>query len=373
MPPVDPTNMRRWAPAVVAVVAFAGVAGWGALARGTSGSGSATSQTDPAQPVSASITPVETTAPGSTTTIVQRPLPRELVKGATGDDVEMVQQRLYDIGFDPGGVDGVYGTSTIQAVWAFEKLILGTPPDKVTGQVTPAMWQRMEQPLGVQPLRPKASPTHVEVYLPQQVLVVFRDNQPILISHISTGSNQDWCEVVKVDNDDGTQTEKGICGKSITPGGVFSFNRRRAGWREGELGRMWNPVYFNYGIAVHGAGNVPSYPASHGCVRIPMHIGNYFPSLVKYGDQVFVFDGVKEPEAYGAQVPPFNTPDPNYTTTTSSTTTTTTTVAPTTRPAPTQAPTTPAPPPPTETPTTAAASTVAPGNGQGGETPTSAP
>ncbi len=105
---------------------------------------------------------------------------------------------------------------------------------------------------------------------------------------------------------------------------------------------MWNPVYFNYGIAVHGAGNVPSYPASHGCVRIPMHIGNYFPSLVKYGDQVFVFDGVKEPEAYGAQVPPFNTPDPNYTTTTSSTTTTTT-VAPTTRPAPTQAPTTPAP------------------------------
>ena len=65
---------------------------------------------------------------------------------------------------------------------------------------------------------------------------------------------------------------------------------------------MWNPVYFNYGIAVHGAGNVPSYPASHGCVRIPMHIGNYFPSLVKYGDQVFVFDGIKEPEAYGAQV-----------------------------------------------------------------------
>ena len=183
---------------------------------------------------------------------------------------------------------------------------------------------------------------------------------------------QDWCEVVKVDNDDGTQTEKGICGKSITPGGVFSFNRRRAGWREGELGRMWNPVYFNYGIAVHGAGNVPSYPASHGCVRIPMHIGNYFPSLVKYGDQVFVFDGIKEPEAYGAQVPPFNTPDPNYTTTTSSTTTTTT-VAPTTRPAPTQAPTTPAPPP-TEPPTTPApASTAAPGNGQGGEPATSAP
>ena len=60
-----------------------------------------------------------------------------------------------------------------------------------------------------------------------------------------------------------------------------------------------------------------------------MHVGNYFPSLVaKYGDQIFVFDGVKEPEEYGAQVPPFNTPDPSYTTTTSTTTTTTTHHAP---------------------------------------------
>ena len=85
VPPVDPTNMRRWAPAVAAVVAFAGVAGWGALA--VVGRRSATtSPTDAAQPVSASVTPVETTVPGSTTTIVQRPLPREFVKGATGDD-----------------------------------------------------------------------------------------------------------------------------------------------------------------------------------------------------------------------------------------------------------------------------------------------
>ena len=105
---------------------------------------------------------------------------------------------------------------------------------------------------------------------------------------------------------------------------------------------MWNPVYFNYGIAVHGAGNVPQYPASHGCVRIPMHVGNYFPSLVAKGDQIFVFDGVKEPEEYGAQVPPFNTPDPSYTTTTSTTTTTTTTTLPPATPAPTQPP-----PPPT--------------------------
>ncbi len=355
VPPVDPTTMRRWAPAAVAVVAFAGVAGWGALARGSNG-GEAAPSSDTGLPVTqTSVAAPESTAPATSAPPAKVRLPRELIEGATGEDVKMVQQRLLDLGFDPGGIDGIFGPSTIQAVWAFEKLILGIPRDQVSGHVTPAMWDRMQDPLGLAPRRPDSTPVHVEVYLPEQVIVVFRDNQPILLSHTSTGSNQDWCEVVKVDNDDGTQTEKGICGKSITPGGVFKFNRRRAGWREGELGRMWNPVYFNYGIAVHGAGNVPSYPASHGCVRIPMHIGSYFPSLVTYGDQVFVFDGVKEPEAYGAQLPPFNTPDPSYTTTTS-TTTTTTTMPTTTKPAPTQPPTAPpTEPAPTEPTTTVAA------------------
>jgi hypothetical protein len=82
---------------------------------------------------------------------------------------------------------------------------------------------------------------------------------------------------------------------------------------------MFNPVYFNFDIAVHGITNVPVYPASHGCVRIPMHIAQYFPSMVKSGDLVYVFDGVKEPEVYGKQKPPFDTKDPNATTTTSST------------------------------------------------------
>ena len=55
------------------------------------------------------------------------------------------------------------------------------------------------------------------------------------------------------------------------------------------LGRLYNPVYFNGGIAVHGAGSVPNHPASHGCVRIPMHIAEYFPALVNTGDVIEVF------------------------------------------------------------------------------------
>ena len=51
---------------------------------------------------------------------------------------------------------------------------------------------------------------------------------------------------------------------------------------------MWNPYYFNGGIAVHGLASVPAYPASHGCARIPMDIANYFPTLVTKGESVYV-------------------------------------------------------------------------------------
>ena len=47
--------------------------------------------------------------------------------------------------------------------------------------------------------------------------------------------------------------------------------------------------YFNGGIAVHGSGSVPATPASHGCVRIPMHIAERFPGLVANGESIEVF------------------------------------------------------------------------------------
>jgi hypothetical protein len=125
---------------------------------------------------------------------------------------------------------------------------------------------------------------------------------------------------------------------------------------------MHNPVYFNYGVAVHGSGNVPNRPASHGCIRIPMHISEYFPTLVERGDQIYVWDGVKEPEVYGRQPPPFDFNDPDYSTTTAATTTTvakttTTTAAATT----TRATTTAAPAPSATAPvSTAAPTTIAP-------------
>ncbi|MEO8163619.1 MAG: L,D-transpeptidase family protein [Ilumatobacteraceae bacterium] len=258
----------------------------------------------------------------STAPLITVPLTRTLESGMSGDDVTRVQQRLAQLHFDPGPIDGVYGQNTVQAVWAFEKLVMAVPRDHATGVVTPSTWAIMQTDLRVNPRRDADTKTHVEIYLPEQVLIVFTDGVPILITHISTGSNDAWCQEVVIDpgqegNNTGEQIKKGICGEAITPPGIFYFYNRRQGSVESKLGSLYNPVYFNYGIAVHGAILVPLEPVSHGCVRMPMSVARYFPALVAYGDRVYVFDGIKEPEEYGSPVPPFDTPDPNYTTTTS--------------------------------------------------------
>jgi hypothetical protein len=109
---------------------------------------------------------------------------------------------------------------------------------------------------------------------------------------------------------------------AVTPGGSYKVFFRRHGWRTSRLGKLYNPLYFNGGIAIHGAPSVPGYPASHGCVRIPMYVAEWFPGVVPNGTPVYVIGGSK------AAVP-FNEPAPDGTTGTGGPATTTTT-APTT-------------------------------------------
>jgi len=136
---------------------------------------------------------------------------------------------------------------------------------------------------------------------------------------------------------------------------------------------------------------VPLTPASHGCIRVPMDVGQTFHQYIEVGDQVFVWDGIKEPEYYNnfpdrgypqGELPIFNRVDHTYTTTTVAPTTTTpatTLPAPTTQPRQTtplvtQPPATQAPAPtdppvtipaPTEPPATVAATTTIAAGGFG--------
>jgi len=382
------TDTNAWFPAIAAGLVLALVVGIGIFVGGNGTDVDADAPTTDATTAGEAIpeTPEGIVNPVTTTTADQppsaAPLAAPLSLGSAGDDVRRVQERLTELGFQPGPADGQFGAGTQQAVWAFKKLIGTLQWEDFAARndqtiVTEEVWQQMADPnVRFLPRRP-GSGTHVEVYLPQQVMAVFRDDEPIFIAHISSGELDSdgkpatFCETATYDTDEygspyPEPVTKQVCAESKSPGGVFKFNRSYDGQRVSPLGGMKNPWYFNYGIAIHGAQNVPTQPASHGCIRISNSLADVFPDLVERGNRVYVWghDG-KEPEQYSEResLPSFNRPDPNATTTTSTTTTTTppsTTAAPTTTTAPTKVtPTTVAtttPPTPTATTTT----TIAP-------------
>jgi peptidoglycan hydrolase-like protein with peptidoglycan-binding domain len=253
------------------------------------------------------------------------PPPGGLGTGSRGAVVFAYQRRLKELHFDPGPVNGVYSPDTAYAVVSVEKL-LGLSRD---GMIGPNVEAGLEH-FRYQPALPDAEGDRVEINLDTQVLTVYQQWQPILLTTTSTGSGEYFCG-----GNDG-------CQYAITPAGHFHFQYLHEGWDTGALGRMWNPYYFDGGIAVHGLPSVPSYPASHGCARIPMDIANYFPTLVTTGESVYVI---------GTAMKPGNRYVGPTTTTTSSTTSTTMPTSTTTRHHVTT-------PPPTTTTTTHTTTTV---------------
>jgi hypothetical protein len=191
-----------------------------------------------------------------------------LKAGDKGSAVKQLQRRLAEGPFDPGPADGEYGGKTMQAVWALEKLA-GVPVDGNWGPLDEYAWEQLQSGSVGSPAK-KHKKRWVEVDLSEQLVKVYDRNssEPVLVSHASTGSGIPW-------------SNEGHSGNSITPTGDFVISRRIAGWRESSLdiGRLYNPLYFNGGIALHGALSVPLYPASHGCVRLPMHIAEYLPLM----------------------------------------------------------------------------------------------
>ena len=255
-------------------------------------------------------TTTTTTRPKPTTTTVAKqaepphvalPDPgKSLGIGAHGPVVLAYEQRLAQLHFDPGPVDGVYDQKTAYAVDAVEK-IYGLQRD---GQVGPQVRQALSTFQWPKPLEKHAEPDRVEVSLDKQYLVLYKHNFIALITTTSTGGGYAFCG-----GDNG-------CQYAVTPPGRFVFQWYYNGWHGGKLGALYKPFYFDGGIAVHGYPEVPNYPASHGCVRIPMHIADYFHTLVSKGFPVYV---VGKPSHALGEVPP----TPRTTTTTAKATTTT--------------------------------------------------
>lgn len=181
-----------------------------------------------------------------------------------------LEQRLAALRFDVNP-DGVMDGDTRHAIIALQKLA-GLPR---TGNPTPDVTNALASFQPPPPLVPGGSPTRVEIDLTRQVVLLYVGGQLERILPTSTGSGKRYCE-------------EGKCGIAVTPKGGYQVQRRISGWRKSELGRLYNPLYFNGGIAIHGYPSVPTRPASHGCVRIPMSASHWFPQMVPNGTPVHV-------------------------------------------------------------------------------------
>lgn len=241
-----------------------------------------------AAPTTTPTTVEPTTTPAPTTTFAPglEPIPpvvfpvAPLAKGAEGDAVKNLQQRLLDAGFWHDGVDGAYGGATSQAVMAFQKYY-GLPD--TSGNVDQVTADRLNA-VQYRAIGQAREGDLIEVSLTKQVLFIIRGGKTLWTVNVSTGNGKPYTETNQ-------QTGEPISGTAITPEGLFKVDRERPeGWWDGELGGLYRPKYFRGGIAVHGARNVPNYPASHGCVRVSIVAMDYIwnENIMPKGSPVWV-------------------------------------------------------------------------------------
>jgi lipoprotein-anchoring transpeptidase ErfK/SrfK len=79
---------------------------------------------------------------------------------------------------------------------------------------------------------------------------------------------------------------------AYTPRGRFLVYDKTFGWENGDLGSVYYANYITGGVAIHGFRTVPTKPASHGCIRIPMFAAREVSKLLTLGTIVLVFDNV---------------------------------------------------------------------------------
>jgi lipoprotein-anchoring transpeptidase ErfK/SrfK len=153
--------------------------------------------------------------------------------------------------------------TTVQAVQKPSAHTKGTPTGKPTGQLKPGeyWWKPQLSPSG---------PLMVLVSIPQQTMHVYRNGILIGRSTVSTGS-------------------KG----HATPGGVFTILEKKQEhyskkYNNAPMPNMQRLTWT--GIAMH-SGNLPGYPASHGCIRLPYDFSQLLFSATSKGGTVVVGDG----------------------------------------------------------------------------------
>jgi peptidoglycan/xylan/chitin deacetylase (PgdA/CDA1 family)/peptidoglycan hydrolase-like protein with peptidoglycan-binding domain len=192
--------------------------------------------------------------------------------GSSGAEVAHLQRRLTQLGYPVRGVDGAFGERTQQGVFAFQK-VRGRVRDGVVSPEEMSAIDVARRPT----VRKRKVKRYIEIDISRQVLFEVRRRRVFKVLPVSTGNEKYY-------------KQDGIKSKAHTPRGTFRIERKISGWRKSRLGRLWYPSYFVGGYAIHGSPNVPVYPASHGCVRIPMWLTKGFDRRNPIGTRVFIHE-----------------------------------------------------------------------------------
>jgi peptidoglycan hydrolase-like protein with peptidoglycan-binding domain len=189
-----------------------------------------------------------------------------------GPAVLSLQQRLTSLGYWLGPPDGVFGDSTEQAVFAYQKAA-GLTPDGVVGPRTNAALAS-----GAVPHPRSTSGYVIEVNLADDLMLFVNNGNVQHILNTSTGGGYVY-------------SSGGETAVANTPVGVFSIFRQVNGMVTDSLGQLWRPKFFYSGFAIHGDGYVPPYPVSHGCARVSNEAINWIwaDNLAPIGTKVWVY------------------------------------------------------------------------------------
>ena len=192
--------------------------------------------------------------------------------------VTEAERLLADMGYWTGRVDGIFDPGTRAALIAFQKW----EGRSVTGKLTIDGLEAIRVSAQAKESWPKPRETeysHVEVDLDRQVILLINDKGDVRILPVSTGTGKPFIE-------------DGQTSIAYTPRGRFVVYDKGIGWETGPLGSVYYANYISGGVAIHGFRSVPTQPASHGCIRIPMFAASEVSKLLKVGTIVLVYDKV---------------------------------------------------------------------------------
>ena len=186
--------------------------------------------------------------------------------------IKEAEQILSNLGYWITKVDGRSDDSTRQGIIAFQKV----EGIKRTGVLDDNILSKLRA--ANRPVAKHQGPAHVEIDISRQVILLVDDaGQVTKVLATSTGNGERYFS-------------EGKWQKAYTPRGTFKIQRQIRGTRKAALGSLYNPSYFNGGIAIHGSNSIPVKAASHGCARIPRFADKQFVEMVKVGMPVYVYD-----------------------------------------------------------------------------------